>query len=106
MTIAGAHQGKESIGRLIRLKVGSSNGASHMCKAAERMLDDAPARKVRETALTRALSAIIWNVVTMIPETPHQKVNRPELTDQLEGSESPQYINSSCLVSLSSSKSV
>jgi len=52
-TVAGAHQGNDSAGRLIVLKDGASMGASHKYVPAEIILDETAANSVRKTDLTR-----------------------------------------------------
>ena len=53
LTVAGAHQGKESAGRLIVLNDGASIGASHRYVPAEIALDESPANRLSKTDLTR-----------------------------------------------------
>jgi len=57
LMVEGPHQGKESVG-LIKPNLGANRGANQKYKAAERPLDDAAARRVRATMLTRASKAM------------------------------------------------
>jgi hypothetical protein len=70
LNVAGAHQGKELMGRRIWFNVGPNDGTSQIYTAAESALDNSAERRIRETALTRGWIAMID--VAMIREPPYK----------------------------------